>query len=532
MNSTTPEAVAGGPDFAALKAQLYHAVGTASLTQTVAVVAALYWLAAFVASFRRERPKAPVHGYRSVFEPTIVLQARFAKGARKMIEAAYEKSKNFPFVLRRFDVDFMVLPHKYLEEIRLVSGNKLSSRSAQVGNLVPEWTGMDFLKHSDLHVKVLKNKLIPELYKYTDLAQVELAYGWHLDVPQSDEWTEVFIEHILRMLVARMTAKVFMGSPVCRDPEWLRISIDFSVDLFTTAFTMKLFPPWMYPFVAYLIPARYRTKRQLAQGRKLVGSLMREHEQARRGGVPDQDTLLNWMLDHGTPAENELGEMAARQCVLTLASIHTTASSTSNLVYDLCDHPEWIPVLREEIDAAIKDLGKPGENPDVSAKEWCTRLDKMDSFFRESQRHHPVLLLGPQRLAMETITLKDGVRIPEGTRLTFAMRAHMMDPATYPDPQAFDPMRSYRRRMSGAPDERFRHLAGQVTADNLAFGYGNQACAGRQFAVAEIKLIMARLLYEFDFEFPAGKARPHDMYVNENTFTDPAARVMMRKRRT
>lgn len=42
-----------------------------------------------------------------------------------------------PFMLVRYDVDFMVLPVKYLEEIRLMKESKLSSRSAQVGVSMP-----------------------------------------------------------------------------------------------------------------------------------------------------------------------------------------------------------------------------------------------------------------------------------------------------------------------------------------------------------------------------------------------------------
>lgn len=38
-----------------------------------------------------------------------------------------------PFVVRRYDVDFTVLPMRYLEEIRLISTTKLSSKGAQVG---------------------------------------------------------------------------------------------------------------------------------------------------------------------------------------------------------------------------------------------------------------------------------------------------------------------------------------------------------------------------------------------------------------
>ncbi|KAF3404187.1 hypothetical protein DPV78_003386 [Talaromyces pinophilus] len=43
------------------------------------------------------------------------------------------QTKNKPYVLRRFDVDILVLPMKYLEEICLMSTSELSSKSAQAG---------------------------------------------------------------------------------------------------------------------------------------------------------------------------------------------------------------------------------------------------------------------------------------------------------------------------------------------------------------------------------------------------------------
>jgi len=138
--------------------------------------------------------------------------------------------------------------------------------------------------------------------------------------------------------------------------------------------------------------------------------------------------------------------------------------------------------------------------------------------------------VSPQRLAVEQITLKDGTQIPAGTRIAFANHEYQMDPANVDDPNVFDPMRSYRKRQAGA-DQRDKHRAGMTNPNNLAFGYGNQACPGRHFAVAEIKLIMARLLYEFEFKFPEGKGRPKSQFINENVFTDQNARILMRKRR-
>ncbi|KAL4905009.1 hypothetical protein BDW74DRAFT_178574 [Aspergillus multicolor] len=509
----------------------------------ILILLGLFILTSYSFSRRKRNPLLPlVFGYRFFFEPTFLLKARFILGAQDIVHNAYTTMKDHPFVVRRWDVDFLVLPMRYLDEIRLIAQSKLSSKGAHTGNLAPEYTSMQFLYHSNLHIDVLKKKLTPNLYPYVDKAKEEMVYGWERDLPHTDDWTPIPIEHHLRKLVARMTAKVFMGSPTCRDPEWLRISVDFSVDLFTTAFTIKMFPPWLYGVVARLIPARYRTLRQLETGRRIVGELMARHraaqEKRRRGEYvdeeEDQDTLLNWMLDNGTPAEVEVREMAARQCVLTLASIHTTASTISNILFDLCTYPEWFVELRAEVlDVAAELGGPPGqEDPPVSAREWCVRLNKLDSFFVESQRHSPVIILNPQRLAYTDITLQDSTFIPQGTRLAFANYEAAMDACTVPDAATFDPMRSYRKRLSH-PSQRDKHKAGMTAPGNLTFGYGNQACAGRQFAVAEIKLIVARLLYDFEFEFgddQKRRGRPRTMHVNENCFTDQGVRLRIRRR--
>lgn len=110
------------------------------------------------------------------------------------------------------------------------------------------------------------------------------------------------------------------------------------------------------------------------------------------------------------------------------------------------------------------------------------------------------------------------------------MYDHHMDSDIHPDADKFDPLRSYRKRHA-SPDQMHLHMAGQTSPVNLSFGYGNQACTGRQFAVAEIKLILGRLLHEYEFKLPEGKERPKIQYINENVFTDQSATVMMRKRR-
>ncbi|KAI1470984.1 cytochrome P450 [Daldinia caldariorum] len=474
----------------------------------------------------------PIHGSHWWFEPTFVLQTRFIHNARGIISSGYAKFKDKPFVVRRYDVDITVLPHKYLGELRLIPSSKLSGVRAQIDNLVHRWTHTTLMMESDLHFRVLQNKLTAELPKYLDMAIEEAEYGWALDVPQSEEWMEVDIQQMMRNLVARMTSRIFLGLPTCRDLEWLELAIKFPVDTFTTAFTLRRFPPWLHAVIAPLIPARYRLRNRMKKALDILSPTIAQYRREKVPGsdgehISKGDTLLEWMIDHANEKELQPLEMSTRQCILTLASIHTTSMTVTNVILDLCAHPEWFPVLLDEIYVTTVELGILGAGTGV--KEWLPRLEKLDSFIVECQRFNPPILLAPQRVAMVPLKLHDGTEIPKGSRISWAANDHLNDPCVTPDPSTFDPMRSYRKRHSEL-DQRNKHLAGQTDINNLTFGYGKLACPGRAFAVGEIKAMLVKLLSEFEFRYPEGKARPENMYVDENVFPDPSATIMMRKK--
>lgn len=139
--------------------------------------------------------------------------------------------------------------------------------------------------------------------------------------------------------------------------------------------------------------------------------------------------------------------------------------------------------------------------------------------------------VNPQRLSLVPITLKDGTHIPKGARIAWAGHHHANDPATLANPESFDPMRSYRKRHADNGANMNKYIAGQTDSSTLSFGYGGQSCPGRYFAVAEIKMMLMRMLLEFEFKLPEGKERPKIMYADENVFMDPHATLMMRTRK-
>ena len=63
----------------------------------------------------------------------------------------------------------------------------------------------------------------------------------------------------------------------------------------------------------------------------------------------------------------------------------------------------------------------------------------------------------------------------------------------------FDGFRFYKIRQGATAAEQARNQFVTSNDKNLVFGYGKHACPGRFKAAAEIKMIIARILLEYEF---------------------------------
>ncbi|KAI1337313.1 cytochrome P450 [Xylariaceae sp. FL0016] len=436
--------------------------------------------------------------------------------------------KNSPFVVCRYDTDISILPRKHLVELRNIPAAKLSAIKVQISNLVHNWTYSSFLEHSDLHFRVIERKLAPELPKYLLLAKEEMHCIWDTIMPQNEDWATVDIQRVIRRLVAGISSRLFLGSPICRDPRWLDLALEFPSDVNQTAFALRALPSWLHPLIARLLPSRRRMKKKLDLAAQILAPTMDSmSRQGETDGQSENETLLQWMMDHGNTQETRLHEMATRSCLLMLASIHSTTMAVTHVLFDLCSHPEWFEELRDEIRDTSHKLGPMDANDIVP--RWLSSLEKMDSLLVESQRLHPPIILSPQREALAPITLHDGTHIPQGCRVAFAASCYPDASHSTSDAERFDPMRSYRKRHAAA-HQRNRHLAGQISPDNLVFGYGRFACPGRAFAVTEVKMILVDLLSSCEFKLPDGVQGLECRSADEIVYPIPEARIVMRRR--
>lgn len=133
---------------------------------------------------------------------------------------------------------------------------------------------------------------------------------------------------------------------------------------------------------------------------------------------------------------------------------------------------------------------------------------------------------------MEDVVLQDGTIIPKNTWITFPAGDIMMDPDLHENPEVFDGLRNYRKRKALTGGQSSKHLATHPTTSDLAFGFGNRACPGRFYALAVLKMTLAKLLQNYDFKYSDNTKKTPYMAVDEFSFIELGAKLMVRKRQT
>lgn len=70
------------------------------------------------------------------------------------------------------------------------------------------------------------------------------------------------------------------------------------------------------------------------------------------------------------------------------------------------------------------------------------------------------------------------------------------------------------------------------TKENMAFGFGRHACPGRFFAATEIKMLLARLLLEYDIRMPDGVQHRYENIVRGDMIEPDHTKTMMVRKAT
>lgn len=361
----------------------------------------------------------------------------------------------------------------------------------------------------------------------------------------SGQWTpHISFDEFMR-LVTCVTARLFVGTPLCRDEEWLSTTTKFSDNAWKLAVFLRLFPDPLKPIVQFFCPPAWAVSKYHKRAIEIIAPVVIERRRMEASGsktYQKPDDFLQWMMDDANDFDGQPHKLAHRLLIMTLASSFTTTMALTQAFFDLCAHPEYIEPLREEVSNALED------NSGLWDKKSFTKMRKLDSFMRESQRLNPPSLreyknsslvgsqlltwcfpsVGFKRRVRESIILSDGVRLPKNSVFYMAIAPIMQDAAITLNPDQFDGFRHYQARLERGQNN--LHQFTTTDSNNMHFGHGRYACPGRFLAGYNMKLILSRLLMEYDFKFPNGTGRPPNIKILEYIFPNPNAQVLLRAR--
>ena len=247
---------------------------------------------------------------------------------------------------------------------------------------------------------------------------------------------------------------------------------------FAASYAQYLFDH-VFPLPLWLPSARNRRLRAALAGvRGVVPGLIAQH----RAQAPLPDDLLGLLMavrDEETGAALSDDELYDELMTFVNAGHETTAAALGWALYEIGRDPALRARLRAEVDAQLA-----REAPTLAG---LARLDLLDRTIRETLRLHPPGWAIP-REALEQDEI-DGVLIPRGATAMIAVYHVHRHPEFWSEPERFDPDRWREGR--GEPRHPFAYLP---------FGLGGRRCIGEDFALLELRAVLARLLQHFELE--------------------------------
>lgn len=165
---------------------------------------------------------------------------------------------------------------------------------------------------------------------------------------------------------------------------------------------------------------------------------------------------------------------------------------------ELMRHPQVMKKAQDEVRRALR-----GSTKQEKALERLEGLSFLNQVIRETFRLHPAVALIP-RFCRETCTVQ-GYTITSGTRVNINAWALGRDPHYWgDDAESFRPERF---------DESSVDFKG-TDFEFLPFGAGRRICPGINYAWVNMQLVLAWVLFYFDWELPNGM-KPEDLDMAE-----------------
>lgn len=158
-------------------------------------------------------------------------------------------------------------------------------------------------------------------------------------------------------------------------------------------------------------------------------------------------------------------------------------------IFELIRHPRVMKELQEEVRKIVK-----GKDSKVLCGDDLEQLPYLNAVIKEVLRLHPPAPLLMFRESLQEVKI-NGFDISAGTQVIINAWAIQRDPTFWTEAEEFRPERFLNTSSFDYRGQNFHYIP---------FGVGRRGCPGISFAIASAQLVIATLMYEFDWKFPDG----------------------------
>ncbi|OQV06561.1 hypothetical protein CLAIMM_11111 [Cladophialophora immunda] len=200
-------------------------------------------------------------------------------------------------------------------------------------------------------------------------------------------------------------------------------------------------------------------------------------------GRTDREDFMSYILRHNDEKGMTKDEIGENSNILILAGSETTATLLSGTSYWLLKNPRIYQTLVQEIRSTF------AKEEDITSVS-VTNAKYLLAVLNEGLRIYPPSPGGLGRVSPSGGSVVDGYWIPEGTVVSVPHYASYHSRRNFASPDDFHPERWLN-------DARFSNDVKEVLQP---FQFGPRNCLGKSLAYVEMRLILARMLWNFDME--------------------------------
>ncbi|KAF9244075.1 cytochrome P450 [Melanogaster broomeanus] len=364
-----------------------------------------------------------------------------------------------------------------------------------------EYTLGHDVHYNPYHVQFMRSQLTRGLGNLYPAIRDEVVTAFEevLDL-RDNEWKSVPAFAAVQKIVCRTSNRIFVGLPLCRDPDWIDLNVRFTFDVIKGALN---FDSLVARFMTNVPETNRRAVKHLGP---IIEERLKHLEENGNVWADKPHDLISWLMDEAEGSERTIKAWTQRVLAVNFAAVHTSANSFTQALYNLATNPQYIQPLREEVESVVATEGW--------SKDALGKMYKIDSFLRESQRIEG--------------NAADGKVIPKGAFLAVAANSTHLDDELYENARKFDPFRF--ANMRGEDEDGINNQFVSLSPEYLPFGLGRHACPGRYFAANELKSMLAHVVTSYDIKLENSAKPPQNLRIGIAIAANTSAKVMFRKR--